>query len=59
MGHNDADVDQGLRGAATRSWQALIVCLLLVNIRGNSYRMRDHRDLLRPAADDVRDGGAA
>ena len=28
----------------------------IVNIRGNSYRMRHHQDLLRPATEDRRDG---
>ena len=31
----------------------------IVNIRGNSYRMRDHQDLVRAAADEAREGGAA
>ena len=28
----------------------------IVNIRGNSYRMRHHQDLLRPTTEDRRDG---
>ena len=31
----------------------------IVNIRGNSYRMRAHQDLLRPAAEDRLEGAAA
>ena len=31
----------------------------IVNIRGNSYRMRNHQDLIRPGTDDAREGAVA
>ena len=50
-------LDRDLEGGAALIDRLLHHCHI-VNIRGNSYRMREHRSLVRPASEQPRQGVA-
>ncbi len=48
----------GVQRHTTEQYPDVLHHCHIVNIRGNSYRMRAHQDLFRPAPEDRREGVA-